>query len=165
MHVGAHHAPQLLVAPLGDEVHVELTERGEEAVGVVGGDDAAAVGHVEPVVGHLLDGEYADPHAAVLVPEGDARAIVEDDDDRLGHGAQDAHGDTVLARMRAEDCVRVVMGTIDDEVELGPIDLDGARQFARVLLARAFLARAILTHGACSIDTMCAMTSAGSKRT
>jgi len=162
-----HDAPQLLVPPLGDEVHVEFTERGEESVGVIGRDDPSAVGHVEPVVGDLLDGKHARPDPAMLMLQRYARPIVEDDDDRLRHGAKHAYRDTVLARMGAEDGVRIMMLAIDDPVEIGAVDLH--RPLLTGLLGQlrlpGFLGPLRLAHGACRISAMCATLTAGSSRT
>jgi hypothetical protein len=45
--VRAEHLPQLLVAAFGDQVLVDLAERGQEAVGVVGRQLVTAVGDIE----------------------------------------------------------------------------------------------------------------------
>ena len=159
VHVCAHDAPQLLVAPLGDEVYVEFAEGREEAIGVVGRDDSPAVRHVEPVVRHLLDGEEPCPDTAVLVAQRHARAVIEDNDHRLGHRAEDPHRDTVLADMGSEDGVRIVVAAIDDGVQLRPVDLD---RLGELLVLRLGL---FLRHVARSTSAMWATVTAGSRRT
>ena len=54
-------------------------------------------------------------------------ALVADHDlDGLGHRTQDPHGDAVLALVRPEDAVRIVVGAVDDAIEVIDIDLHGA---------------------------------------
>ena len=159
VHVCAHDAPQLLVAPLGDEVHVQLAEGREESIGVVCRDDAPAVGHVEPVVRHLLDGEEPGPDASVFVAQRHAGAVIEHDDHRLGHRAQDADRDTVLADMGSEDGVRIAVAAINNGVQLRPVDLD---RLGELLVLRL---GPVLGHGARSTSAMWATVTAGSRRT
>ena len=118
--------PHLLVAAFADEVQVELAERREEPVGVIGRDDLTAVGHVEAVVGDVLRGEHALPDAAVLMRQ--RVTIVADDDlDGLGHRTQHADRDTVLALVRTEHAVGIVMGAIDNAIEVIDVDLHRRR--------------------------------------
>jgi hypothetical protein len=65
--VGPENLPELLVAPFGDEVEVDVADARQEPVRVVGEVDLAAVCHPQPVVGHLGAGDRGEPDTAVLV--------------------------------------------------------------------------------------------------
>ena len=120
--MGAEHLPQLLVATLVDQVQVDLAERGEVAVRVVGGvRRVAGVGHLQAVVGHVGHVEDADPDAAVLVLERDGGAAV-DHGDGLGERAQRADRHRAVVDVRTEDGVRVAVASLDDEVEGRGVD-------------------------------------------
>lgn len=126
--MGAERGPQRLVAAFADEVHVDLAQGGQETVGVVDRDRLALVGDLEPVVRHVarvLRGQGADPDAVVLM--GQFRASrAGDDDDGAGETPQCPDGDdAVLAEVRAEDGVRLVVDTLRHLLEGGGIDTHG----------------------------------------
>ncbi len=70
--------------------------------------DAVAVGHLQPVVGRVRDGQHADPDAFVLVLEADPLVGVHDGH-RLGQRAEHPDRHAALVRVRAEDAVRVAV--------------------------------------------------------
>jgi hypothetical protein len=117
-HVGAHLRPQLLVAPLAEEVLVEVRQRRREAVRV-GRREGVAVREVdlELVVQRQLDPlQLALEHpAGVDAPQLDARRL---HDHRLRARVQRAHDDAAADRMRAEQRMRVVMVARDEPVDL-----------------------------------------------
>ncbi len=109
--VRAEHPPQLLVPALADQVQVQLAERGQEAVGVLGLVDGAVVGHEQPVGGDLGEreepGEEAVPVVVQLGPQ-----ICADHGDRLRVRAEGPEGDAAGDRVAAEDGVRIVVGAV-----------------------------------------------------
>jgi len=72
----AQDVPELFVATLADEVQVDLTQRRQEAVGVVVNvNDPVVVCNPDPVVGDLCRGQDADPDSFELMVELGTRAI------------------------------------------------------------------------------------------
>ncbi len=136
--VRAEDLPELLVAPLGDEMLVELAQRRQEAVRVVGCQHVAVVGHLEPVVRHRRGVEDADPHPVALVAQARALASVQHRD-RLGPGPQHADRDAAVMRVRPEHGVRLRVRTADKAVELLPRDGPGSTRPGRLVLGRALL--------------------------
>mgnify|MGYP003344266741 CR=1 FL=1 len=67
--------PQLLMAAFADQVQVDVTEGRKEPVGVVSGNDCAAVGDVDRVVRGGVSRHDGDPDAAVLVLQRMALAV------------------------------------------------------------------------------------------
>jgi hypothetical protein len=111
--MGSQDLPQLLVAALGDEVGVHLTQGRHVAVGVVDGGGLVAVGDLDAVVGDLLARQDRHPHA-VLLMSGRVGAVLGDDDDVVGQVADGADGDAVLAHVGPQDLVRVVVARVSD---------------------------------------------------
>ena len=109
-HVGAEALPQLLVAALADEVQVQLADRRQEAVRVLGLHrpvavvDLVAVGH-----GQLDAGEPAlEDAAGVGQLERDGVAVVHHDGDGARRGSERAHHDGAVAvRVGAEVGMRL----------------------------------------------------------
>ncbi|CAB4755457.1 unannotated protein [freshwater metagenome] len=104
------------MAALADEMKIDLAERGEESVGVVGGDGAAGVLDLDRVVRNLGRLDDAAPDAAVFVSQGNA-CVGSHDGDAVGEGTKHADGDGAPVGVGAEDPVRVVMGAVDDATE------------------------------------------------
>jgi hypothetical protein len=139
--VGAENLPQLLVPALPDQVQVDLAERRQVPVRVVGdglgqrrrGARRAPVGRGrrvgdgDPVVGNLGDRERGLEHALVHVGHGKPASVGEHDRDRGRQRAERAHDRPARARVRSEDRVRVVMQPVHDLVDLGVADRGRAR--------------------------------------
>ena len=120
--VGTEDGPERLVASLGDEVQIDVAERGQESIRVVDDLSVAAVDDLEPIVGNVSDSESAREDATVLVLElgaGLAVRTARDNGHALGPRAQRAHRDRAVVRVRAEDRVRVVVAPLDHTLQVG----------------------------------------------
>ena len=107
--VRAEHIPEALVAALTDQVQVQLANRGQVAVGVIGRlRRLALVRHFQPVVRHvalLQRFQHGNPHAAGLVRHRE-RAGRGHNRDGFGEVLDRADGDMpVVIEVRAQDRV------------------------------------------------------------
>ena len=109
LHVRAQDLPQVLVAALGDQVGVHLTQGRQVAVRIVAHDRVLAVGDGHAVGGNLLAGHGRDPDAAALV-HGSVCAGGSDDVDRVGQVRDDSDGDALVTEMGAQHRVGRVVG-------------------------------------------------------
>ena len=109
LHVRAQDLPQFLMAALGDQVGVHLTQGGQVTVGVVANDRVFAVGDGHAVGGDLLAGQGRDPDTSALV-RGSVGAGGGDDVDRVGQVRDDADGDALVTEVGAQHRVGRVVG-------------------------------------------------------
>ena len=123
VHMRAQHPPQFLMASLADEMQIKFAQGGEEAIGVVTGDDLTGVGHIQPVVGHRVRGEDADPHPPMLVGQGKGHRVGEDRD-VVRVGPQDPDGHTRCAEVGTKDGVGIGVGAVDEVIKICGGNLD-----------------------------------------
>ena len=122
VHPGAEHLPEVLVAPLVDQVQVDLAQGGQEPVGVVDDDLPLAVVDRHPVAGHVpVRRHHAGPDAAVLVLE-PVVDVADAHRDRGGQRLQHPHRDHPVVLVGAEDGVRVAVLAAHELVELAAVD-------------------------------------------
>ncbi len=117
VHVGAQHGPELLVAPLVEQVQVDVTERRQEAVGVVDLDGQVAVGDRELVAGDLGLRQAGGPHPLVGVLHRSVAGRVAQHD-RGGERLVDPDHDLAVHDVGPEHVVRVSVLAADDLVDL-----------------------------------------------
>ena len=121
-HVGAEAGPQLLVAPLGEQVHVELADRRQEAVGVVDRDGPGlAVVDLQPVRERQLGAlEHALEHAAgVDRRERDRLTALGDRPHARRRRPERPDHHAAVRGMRAEDVVRAGVLAPYEALEVG----------------------------------------------
>jgi hypothetical protein len=120
--VGAELLPQPLVPALPQQVLVELTDGRQEAVGVVDGEAAGGVGHLQPVGGRdrgAVERALEQPGRVDLV-ELDP-LVIDQRDHGGGRGPERAHHHLAVLHVGAEQPVRVVVLAADQPLDLvGP---------------------------------------------
>ena len=131
--VRAQALPQALVAPLADQVQVELSQRGQERVGVARTRDRVAELHLDLVARQrACPGHDRLEQARRAVRQLDRGAAVRHHPDRPRARAPDAHRDAVGHGVGAEHAVRLVVVARGEE---GDVRLDrGDRAHASALM-------------------------------
>ena len=116
--------PDPLVASLGDEVRVQLAERGRKAVGVAHREaGAAAVIDLQQIAEHVLAPVEARlEHTALAVARGDLAAEVRQHRHSLRVGTINADHHPVAIRVDPEDGMRIGVPQLDELLDL-PFDL------------------------------------------
>src|SRR5438874_3331611 len=116
--------PDPLVASLGDEVRVQLAERGRKAVGVAQREaGAAAVIDLQQIAEYVLAPVQARlEDTALAVARGDLTAEVRQHRHSLRVGTISADHNPVAVRMDAQDGMRIGVPQLDELLDL-PLDL------------------------------------------
>ena len=121
MGVCTHDLPYLFVTALGDQVLVDFTEGGEEAVGVISRKWVTVVRHGQAVVRDVVAGDRCCPHSAVHVSHRNAFAAQHEVNGGCVR-SQHPHRDCPVGNVRAKDLVGLRVGAIDEGVDHRVVD-------------------------------------------
>jgi hypothetical protein len=114
----AEHGPKRLVPTLADQVEVEFSQGGQEAIRIIGAGRRCSVLDFESVVRDVREWSDSDEDAAEFMLQIDRCAVGEDGSHPGGPWSQSSDRDSSVMPVRPEDRMWIVVTSFDDTAQI-----------------------------------------------